>query len=83
MTDDTSPPAEALQRAAVELIGAARVFLDAAEGVVRDPAALRAVLGPVVGLMQTVGESVASVLRPDARTEDPVTEDPVERIDVG
>jgi hypothetical protein len=82
MTDDTPQPAEALQRAAVELIGAARVFLDAAEGVVRDPAALRAVLGPVVGMMQTMGESVASMLRPDPRTDAPA-EDPVERIDVG
>jgi hypothetical protein len=81
-------PSDALQQAAVELIGAARSFLDAAEAVVRDPGTLRTMAGGVTGMLKAMGEAFlaapgdagsAAGGRAARGTDDP----PVERIDLG
>lgn len=73
MSMDTEPTADAtatdplqaglaqFQRAALEAIGAARLMLEAAEVIVRDPAAVEAALGTVAGLARTATETVSSL----------------------
>jgi hypothetical protein len=91
MADET---AEAFQRAAVELLGAARAFLDAAEAVVRDPTALGTVAASVTGVMRSMGEAViggvaglAEAARaagsPGSEPADGSGSDGLERIDLG
>ena len=59
---------EHLQAAAREMIQATRSLLDAAEGLVEDPQALRSVVGTLSGLAQ----AAAGRLRPDpAAGDDP------------
>ncbi|MFM7535051.1 MAG: hypothetical protein ACKO91_04570 [Acidimicrobiales bacterium] len=79
-------PSDALQQAAVELIGAARSFLDAAEAIVRDPGTLRSVAGGVTGMLKVMGEAfLAAPGRAGSATGAPPApgEPPVERIDLG
>jgi len=70
---------EHLQRAALEMIAAARSFLDVAEDLVRDPGAASA----VVQTAAAIGRSVLQGVAP--REEPQVTEDEpkVRRIHVG
>jgi hypothetical protein len=64
--DGLSEGIEHLQAAAREMIQATRSLLDAAEGLVEDPAALRNVVGTLSGLAQ----AAAGRLRPDATAGD-------------
>ncbi|UDY35942.1 hypothetical protein [Dermatobacter hominis] len=62
----TSPGAEGLdhlQRAAKEMVAAARSFLDAIEQVVEDREALKEVSTTVTGLAATVGEALGDAVR--------------------
>ncbi len=54
---------EHLQRAAREMVAAARSFLDAIEGVVEDRDALKEVSSTVVGLAATVGDAIGDAVR--------------------
>lgn len=55
--DDLAQGVEHLQAAAREVIRAGRSLLDAAEGLVEDPAALHGVLGTLSGLAQAAVRS--------------------------
>jgi len=81
MADGKAPTGDVLQAAALQLIAAARQFLDAAEQVVRDPDAVRQVTGTATAIAKGVVEAVL----PGAggATARPGTSDPVEHIDLG
>jgi cytochrome c5 len=49
---------EELQRAALEAVRAARAVLDAAESIVRDPAALESIVHSVTSVARSAGEVV-------------------------
>jgi hypothetical protein len=90
----TSPGAEGLdhlQRAAREMLAAARSFLDAIEQVVEDREALKEVSTTVTGLAATVGDALGEAVRggrpawvdaawtPDGgRPGEPIVDEPVE-----
>jgi|GEM_PF-4995038 hypothetical protein len=78
MAEPQVPGAEALQAAALQLISAARTFLDAAEQVVRDPDAVRQVASTASALAKGIVDAVA----PRAPSPPPPSE-PLERIDLG
>lgn len=80
MADPKVPGGEALQAAALQLITAARQFLDAAEHVVRDPDAVKQVTGTASAIAKIVIEAVvpsAGAGVPSAHAE------AVEHIDLG
>ncbi len=81
------PGVEQLQRAASDALAAARTFLDAAERVVSDPAAMAAIVGNVSSVVRAAGEAFVSVaaagaegFRAAGSNEEP--DDGVERITV-
>jgi hypothetical protein len=77
---DVKPPGELLQAAALQLISAARQFLDVAEQVVLDPDAVRQAAGNATALARGIIESVVPGMGGGARSND---EPPVEHIDLG
>ena len=77
---------EHLQRAAREMVAAARSFLDAIEGVVEDRDALKEVSTTVAGLAATVGDVIGDAVRGGRpapwfdsawKPDDPAAEDPI------
>lgn len=73
--DAVGPGAEQLQRAALEAVRAARAVLDAAESMIRDPAALDSVVRAAAGMARTATETVAgfaaaATARPEGRGAD-------------
>jgi len=77
---------EHLQRAAREMVAAARSFLDAIEGVVEDRDALKEVSTTVAGLAATVGDVIGDAVRGGRpapwvdsawQPDDPAAEDPI------
>jgi len=81
-----NPNLQAFQDAAVQLLGAARLFLDAAEKVVTDPQAVQQMVGTVTGiaksavamvkpLVTAAGAGSSSSARPASA--------PIEHIDLG
>jgi hypothetical protein len=77
---DAKPPGEILQAAALQLISAARQFLDAAEHVVLDPDSVRQAAGDATALARGIIESVLPGLGGGARSHD---EPEVEHIELG
>lgn len=75
---DLADGLEHLQAAARELIRAGRSLLDAAEGLVDDPAALQGLLGS----LGTLAQAAASRLRTDGSAGDEEGDGGVERIPV-
>jgi hypothetical protein len=67
---------EHVQAAAREMIKATRSFLDAAEGLVEDPAALQSIAGTLAGLVQ----AATGRLRPQPDGHEGDDEGGVERI---
>ena len=76
--DDLAEGVEHVQAAAKEMIKATRSFLDAAEGLVDDPAALQSLVGTLTGLFQ----AAAGRLRPDGPGPGDDGDGRVERIKV-
>jgi len=77
--DDLAAGMEHLQAAAKEMIRATRSLLDAAEGLVDDPAAVQGLLGTLGGLVQ----AATGRLRPDPGSdEDDGDDGKVQRIKV-
>lgn len=74
------PPAgvEAMQSAALALIGAARQFLDAAEQLVRDPDSVQEAAAAVAAMAKS---AMSSVLPPSPGAS-AGADDPIERIDI-
>jgi hypothetical protein len=58
--DETREGIEHLQAAAVEMIAAARSFLDAAEALIEDPAVARGVLAQLGNVVATVARAATS-----------------------
>lgn len=56
---DRPPGVEQLQRAALEAVEAARAVLDVAESMIREPAAVEALVNTVTAMARTATESVA------------------------
>jgi len=69
---------EHVQAAAKEMIKATRSFLDAAEGLVDDPAAIQSLMGTLNGLFQ----AATGRLRADATGADGDDDGKVQRINV-
>ena len=76
--DELPPGVDLLQAAALQLIGAARAFLDVAERVVQDPKAVADVAAAVGGIAKAAIESV----RPAAHDDGPAPPADVLHIDV-
>jgi len=76
--DDLAQGVEHVQAAAKEMIKATRSFLDAAEGLVDDPAAIQGLMGTLNGLLQ----AATGRLRADSGTDEDPGEGKVQRINV-
>jgi hypothetical protein len=77
--DDLAEGVEHLQAAAREMLQATRSLLDAAEGLIEDPAALRNLVGTLSGL----AAAAAGRLRPDgAAAADPDDDGKVQHIKI-
>ncbi|HEX9260089.1 MAG TPA: hypothetical protein VF855_11175 [Acidimicrobiales bacterium] len=57
-----NPNTQALQDAALQLLGAARSFLDAAEKVVTDPQAVQQMVGTVTGIAKSAMAAVKPII---------------------
>jgi hypothetical protein len=57
-----NPNMQGLQDAALQLLGAARMFLDAAEKVVTDPQAVQQVVGTVTGIAKSAMAMVKPIV---------------------
>lgn len=60
--DGRSPTVEQFQRAALEAVQAARAFLDAAESMIQEPAALEAVVDTVNAVVRQASEVVSGAV---------------------
>lgn len=56
--EQATDPMNQLQTAALEAVRAARALLDAAESVIKDPAAIESMVGTVTDLARSAGETV-------------------------
>ncbi|MDZ7673695.1 MAG: hypothetical protein U5K30_01285 [Acidimicrobiales bacterium] len=65
-----NPAFEQLQRAALDAVDAARAMLDAAESMIRDPAAVEAVVNTVTAVARQAGDAVAGFAAGTATTAD-------------
>jgi D-arabinose 1-dehydrogenase-like Zn-dependent alcohol dehydrogenase len=72
MTDDrASEGLEHLQRAAIEMIAAARAFLDVAEDLVNDPSAASAVVQTAAAMGRMVLHGTAPTAEPQVTPDEP------------
>lgn len=69
--DPVGPAVAQFQKAALDAVAAARSMLDAAEAVVRDPAAVEAVLGSVTELARQAATTVTGFAAGAARAARP------------
>jgi hypothetical protein len=76
--DELPPGVELLQNAALQLIGAAKAFLDVAERVVQDPRAVAEVAATIGAVAKAAIESI----RPAAHDDEPAPPDDVQHIDI-
>jgi hypothetical protein len=76
--DGLADGVEHLQAAAKEMIRATRSLLDAAEGLVEDPAALQGLLGT----LSSLASAAAGRFRSSAGPEDPDDDGKVQRINL-
>lgn len=76
--DELPPGVDLLQAAALQLIGAAKAFLDAAERVVQDPKAVAEMAATIGAVAKAAIESI----RPAAHDDEPAPPADVQHIDI-
>jgi hypothetical protein len=74
----TNPGIEFLQTAALQLIGAAKIFLDAAEHVVRDPKSVGEAAATLKTLAKFAVDMVAAQANKPSSTASPAPDEPIE-----
>ena len=80
--DGLADGVEHLQAAAKEVIRAGRSLLDAAEGLIDDPAALQGLVGTLGALAQAAARSLQSTVAGATGDDDPDDDGKVQRIRV-